>query len=109
MSHTPGPWKIGRCGSVVADEPINEISGSDDVEYYGGYLIAESIAKKNATLIAAAPDLLQALKAMRDVLEIVVGKVKMIHIAEIDLAEQVTEVADSLIEKIEAVSEKLAT
>lgn len=59
--HTPGPWRVGRSGSVVADHPVPEISGSNDVKYYGGHLIAESIAPQNAALIAAAPELLAAL------------------------------------------------
>jgi hypothetical protein len=63
MKHTQGPWRIGKTyGSVVCDTPIPEMRGSDDVEGYGGHLIAESITKANANLIAAAPDLLEALK-----------------------------------------------
>lgn len=61
--HTPGPWRIGRdYGAVVADTPIqNGITGSNHVEAYGGHLIAESISDCNKPLIAAAPELLDAL------------------------------------------------
>lgn len=66
MSHTPGPWRVGRQGEchscVVADVPVPGIHGSDDVGFYGGHLIAESINHQNAKLIAAAPDLLDALR-----------------------------------------------
>jgi hypothetical protein len=63
VSHTPGPWRIGKQGgSVVADIPIPEIGGSDCIEYYGGHLVAESITPSNAKLIAAAPDMLEALQ-----------------------------------------------
>ena len=51
--YTKGPWRIGRPGSIVADEPVPEISGSDDVEYYGGHLIGESVSKGNARRIVA--------------------------------------------------------
>lgn len=62
--HTPGPWRLGKSGgSVVADAPVPEISGSEAVEHYGGHLIAESIAPQNQPLIAAAPDLLLAARA----------------------------------------------
>lgn len=62
--HTRGPWRVGKgFGSVVADTPVPEVNGSDAVEYYGGHLVAESISPANARLIAAAPDLLAALKA----------------------------------------------
>lgn len=36
------------------------------MDYYGGHLIAESIAPQNVPLIAAAPDLLEALEMVRD-------------------------------------------
>lgn len=57
MEHTKTPWRIGKktgMGSVVADEPVPEIGGSGDVEYYGGHMIAESIAPRNAEFIVRA-------------------------------------------------------
>ena len=57
MQHTKTPWRVGspnRMGSVVADEPVPEIGGSEDVAYYGGHLIAESIAPRNAAFIVRA-------------------------------------------------------
>jgi hypothetical protein len=66
-SFTPGPWRLGNShGIVIADTPVNEGgTGHDDTDYYGGYLIAESIAKvSDAKLIAAAPELLEALQGM---------------------------------------------
>lgn len=65
MTHTPGPWRVGRPGSVVADHPVPEMDGSDAVDYYGGHLIAESVTAKNAPLLAAAPELLSAAKKLR--------------------------------------------
>ncbi|OMG89748.1 hypothetical protein [Achromobacter xylosoxidans] len=60
--HTPGPWRIGKChGAVVADVPVNAGLDNDHAAVYGGHLIAESIAVCNRPLIAAAPDLLEAL------------------------------------------------
>lgn len=57
MKHTKTPWRIGagtNPGAVVADEPVPEIGGSDAVDYYGGHLIAESIAPHNAAFIVRA-------------------------------------------------------
>lgn len=60
--HTRGPWRVGRGGGcVVSDAPVeNGPRGCAEVEYYGGHLIAESIAKCNAPAIAATPELLDA-------------------------------------------------
>lgn len=59
MQHTKTPWRISAGigfgkGAVVADEPVPEIGGSDAVDYYGGHLIAESIAPRNAEFIVRA-------------------------------------------------------
>jgi hypothetical protein len=65
--HTPGPWRLGKkWDSVVAD---GETGYDDDqtLKAYGGHLVCESAKHKpNAHIIAAAPDLLAALEAMRD-------------------------------------------
>ena len=60
--HTPGPWHVGNGSFVISDYPAPGIIGSDDVHHYGGHLICESVSQANACLIAAAPDLLAALK-----------------------------------------------
>lgn len=69
--HTPGPWRIGTSGgSVVCDTPVRAgpKTSEDESErlYYGGYLVAESIAPQNRPLIAAAPDLLKACERIAD-------------------------------------------
>lgn len=64
--HTPteGPWRISdkAPGTVVADAPVPGVRGSDATEYYGGHLIAESIAPQNLPLIAAARSMFAALQ-----------------------------------------------
>lgn len=65
--HTPGPWRHGKVGGcVVADAPVPEVSGSDAIDYYGGHLIAESIAPQNVPAIAALPELLAAAIAQEE-------------------------------------------
>ena len=76
MSHTPGPWRraVGeiavRYGAVVSDTSPNPPSEYDasELEAYGGYIIAESIAPQNIPIIRAAPDLLMACKLALDAL-----------------------------------------
>ena len=56
MSHTPGPWTVPYYGGCIYDKHGVRILELAD---YNGYdLVAD------ARLIAAAPDLLAALKAM---------------------------------------------
>ncbi|MBN1404169.1 MAG: hypothetical protein JW942_06875 [Opitutales bacterium] len=64
--HTPGPWRSGNTSdTVVCDTmPAGALQGSDAVDYYGGYLICESVATCNRNIIAAAPDMLAALRAV---------------------------------------------
>jgi hypothetical protein len=68
MEHSKGTWKVGNNhGVVVTDcgDGFQESTGHTAVDYYGGYLIAESVAKKeDSLLIAAAPDLLEACKTV---------------------------------------------
>lgn len=73
-------WKIGNLSStVVSDEvvintnfpspPSPPFSPAEDVEYYGGYLVCESIGNSNhASLIAAAPDLFEAVEKAQTIL-----------------------------------------
>lgn len=66
--HTPGPWRPSASASdaVVCDESTREYYNDDAVEYYGGHLIAESIATDaNRELIAAAPELLAEVVRLR--------------------------------------------
>ena len=52
---TQGPYKRGKAGGIVSNYPIEDcLGGSDEIEYYGGYLIAESITPKNGEFLAAS-------------------------------------------------------
>lgn len=62
VGHTKGPWRQNGY-AVVSDNPAPGIGGSDEIKHYGGHLICESVNGPNGRLIAAAPALLEALKA----------------------------------------------
>lgn len=62
-NHTPKPWRVGTGNTVVADSAEGTHSQPDNVEHYGGCLVAESIrTEANARLIAASPEMLDALE-----------------------------------------------
>jgi hypothetical protein len=73
--HTPGPWRVGSVSDVVVAE-----ADEDVVPYYGGSLVAESVAPRDIPLIVAAPELLAACKTVLELLE---GA--LISITEIDM------------------------
>lgn len=86
-AHTPGPWNLLRGGIEVQSEsnnhevhafvngipvPIAEVYRNMTVEHddpVGTYEISEAEGLANAALIAAAPDLLNALRAVSAALE----------------------------------------
>lgn len=65
---TPGPWWVGQIrtpiGAAVVTEGYTPANSEREREYYGGNLVAESLTPENANLIAAAPDLYEALDAV---------------------------------------------
>jgi hypothetical protein len=70
--HTDGEWFAGGGSWVSTDHPIDgEIGGSDNVEYYGGHLIGESISSCNIPIISAAPDMFKALLAVKQKLHFI--------------------------------------
>ena len=60
--HTPGPWKTGT--GAFADQVFVDDQTGEQGNDWGENLICETAGSEaNARLIAAAPDLLEALKA----------------------------------------------
>lgn len=90
VKHTQGPWRVGRDGGcIVADHPVPGMGGSDDVAYYGGHLIAESVIGSNAPILAAAPDLLDSVRefvAMYDGLRDSIGPTVLARLVRADAA-----------------------
>jgi len=64
MKHTPGPWAVHWPGyTVEAVHPVrNDATGKTPVAFVTGYFAGQQTA--NALLIAAAPELYEALQAM---------------------------------------------
>ena len=53
--HTPGPWRVGENTQYV-------IAGKDSITRTHSVVRGEAVAEANARLIAAAPEMLEALK-----------------------------------------------
>lgn len=66
--HNPGNWSAGKNGyCIVSDAPGGNVPGGEQFdEYYGGYLICESIGRSNVPIVSAAPKMLKALVRVRD-------------------------------------------
>jgi hypothetical protein len=68
IKHTPGPWTLNRHGAIVGGEFHQYTNGAGQSQLamaVGGNGIDESQRSANARLIAAAPELLEALVALR--------------------------------------------
>lgn len=63
-------WSKGKTGGcVVSDAPNRHNRTDDHVDYYGGYLVAESIPKQEyVALIAIAPDMYNKLEELERVI-----------------------------------------
>ena len=63
--HTPGPWLATQPAKPThAGACISILSADDDTEIIARIYVADEKAQANATLIAAAPDLLETLKSI---------------------------------------------
>lgn len=59
-------WKPGKTGDCIVTDRGKDTT-SEESEYYGGFLVCESIrCKKDKKLILAAPDMLEALQNIHD-------------------------------------------
>lgn len=58
MKHTPGPWRISKCecGHDMCEDYFVSVTRSDG-----------RVSEADAKLIAAAPDLLEALEGIMDI------------------------------------------
>lgn len=60
MSHTPGKWEAVQIGDTGGENPVDVYEVIAD----GRKRVAEYVGDADARLIAAAPDLLEALESM---------------------------------------------
>lgn len=67
MEHTPGPWEVTPNGGIAGNGQNVVCNDISTLLNYGGLPIGNGFgeAEANARLIAAAPDLLAALQALR--------------------------------------------
>ncbi len=65
---TPGPWSVDPSRSTISSEAVTDLAilnmGSLRYSWGGSDFLTEAHREANARLISAAPDLLEALKAV---------------------------------------------
>lgn len=66
MSSPFSSWRVSKSApdAIVSDEPSGHDASEAALEYYGGHLVAESVAPQHRALIAAAPLLLEQLQGL---------------------------------------------
>lgn len=73
FNYTKGNWSVGRVSSTVVSDKVPDDykpgSGHDSTDYYGGFLIAESMKKDDAKLLSAAPEMEHALRSFIEGME----------------------------------------
>lgn len=98
MAHTPGPWTLHQEGSMRACDGRHDSEDGcrtiAEAEIIG---VARAEAEANARLIAAAPELLAALKVARCVLKVACG-------AEAPYIREAFKAIDPIIAKAEGAS-----
>ncbi len=72
MKHTPGPWKVGHNGMITASNGFKHIANVKGFDTVGSATDPDD-PKADASLIEAAPALLEACKKMLSVLIICNG------------------------------------
>ena len=58
---TPWPWRFEKAWIVSDVAPGGRPRDDKEIEYYGGFVIAETVTRENGPVLAAAPELLEAL------------------------------------------------
>lgn len=58
LKHTPGPWEYRKVDYILDNRDTFEVSDGGVTPYW----VAQTLTEENARLIAAAPDLLEALR-----------------------------------------------
>lgn len=75
---TKRPWRLGRPGTVVADDDtgltLGGATGPENVRYYGGNLICESISEANAAVVVLTANAYdedqETIKALTEVIRV---------------------------------------
>jgi hypothetical protein len=66
IEHTPGPWILQVYSAETTHEAHEVFANDPDGSYIGGVNLDNPSHVANGRLIAAAPDLLEAVKALSD-------------------------------------------
>ena len=93
--HTSGDWRIGKRGGKAGVGAIYGPKG-EEIAVFSGMLSPDE-ELENARLIAAAPELLDALRETRGTLELLAEEMRKRNLREEDFALQAISLIDSAI------------
>ena len=79
--HTPGPWHLSECATQTTRAGIVSVDGLHITDV-NGYGMTDSQNQANATLLAAAPAMYEALQQAQELLRSLVAE-EMIHTTEL--------------------------
>ena len=65
MEYTQGPWidSPEAADAIISTHPDALADAGTNIGYYGGFVVCESVSRRDKPLIKAAPEMLAALEA----------------------------------------------
>ena len=106
MKHTPGPWidSPNAGDAIISQHPDAMGDAGLEIDYYGGFVICESVSQRNKPLIKAAPELLEVAVAWMTLAQESLAFRLALTSLEHDIGNELLKMTDAAIAKVEEVT-----